>query len=135
VHTAPPPAAKDVLVGKVTRRFFRSLDGVVKAPEEWHLPYWSDEMEAVLGSGLARADTLLFGRKTYHIMAAAWPEREAAGDDAGYEAPFAKTLGDARKVVVSSEDLELTWRSSDSSRVTSSRDSPRSRTRPAMTSP
>jgi dihydrofolate reductase len=46
-------------------------------------------------------------------MAAAWPEREAAGDDAGDEAPFAKTLGDARKVVVSSQDLELTWRNSE----------------------
>lgn len=90
-----------------------SLDGVVEALEEWHLPYWSDEMGAVLGAGLARADSLLVGRKTYDIMAAAWPEREAAGDDAGYEAPFAETLGDARKVVVSSQDLDLTWRNSE----------------------
>jgi dihydrofolate reductase len=113
VHTAPPLTAKEVPVRKVTATFFMSLDGVVEAPEEWHMPYWSDEMGAVLGEGLAQADTLLFGRKTYEIMAAAWPEREAAGDDAGDEAAFAKTLGDARKIVVSSQGLELTWRHSE----------------------
>ena len=97
----------------VTATFFMSLDGVVEAPEQWHFPYFDDEMAAALGAGLAQADTLLFGRKTYETMAATWPEREAAGDAAGDEAPFAKTLGDARKIVVSSRRLELTWRNSE----------------------
>lgn len=98
---------------KITATFFMSLDGVVEAPEEWHLPYWSDEMGAVLGAGLAQSDTLLFGRRTYDTMAAAWPEREAAGEEAGGDAGFAKVLGDARKIVVSTHRLELGWRNSE----------------------
>ncbi len=43
-------------------------------------------------------------------FAGAWPEREAAGgDDAG----MAKSLGDARKVVVSNQRLDFTWRNSE----------------------
>ncbi|HEV8567406.1 MAG TPA: hypothetical protein VGQ92_09955 [Actinoplanes sp.] len=43
-------------------------------------------------------------------FAGAWPVREAAG---GVDAPFAKVLGDARKIVVSSRPLEFTWRNSE----------------------
>jgi dihydrofolate reductase len=53
---------------------------------------------------------MLFGRKTYDSFAGAWPEREAAGEE---DAPFAKTLGDARKIVVSNQQLEFTWRNSE----------------------
>jgi dihydrofolate reductase len=52
----------------------------------------------------------LLGRKTYDSFAGAWPEREAAG---GEDAPFAKALGDARKIVVSHQRLEFTWRNSE----------------------
>src|SRR5204862_1174073 len=40
----------------------------------------------------------------------AWPDREAGG---GEDAPFAKKLGNARKIVVSRQPLELTWRNSE----------------------
>jgi dihydrofolate reductase len=53
---------------------------------------------------------MLLGRKTYDDHAGAWPEREAAG---GEDAEFAKLLGDARKIVVSRQQLELTWRNSE----------------------
>lgn len=98
---------------KITATFFTSLDGVVESPEEWHFPYFNDEMGAALGAGMARADIFLYGRETYDTMAAAWPEREEAGDAAGDDAPFAKTLGDTRKIVVSGTPLELTWRNSE----------------------
>ena len=62
--------------------------------------------EATLGA----ADTVLFGRKTYDSFAGAWPGREAAG---GEDAPFAKALGDARKIVASSQKLEFAWRNSE----------------------
>ncbi|MEY2425284.1 MAG: hypothetical protein QOI61_856, partial [Actinomycetota bacterium] len=55
-------------------------------------------------------DTMLFGRKTYDSFAGAWPEREAAG---GEDAGFAKTIGDARKIVASHQNLEFTWRNSE----------------------
>ena len=95
---------------KITAGLFISLDGVVEAPDQWHFPYFNDEMGAAVGATLGAADTLLFGRKTYDSFAGAWPEREAAGEE---DAPLAKKLGDARKVVVSNQQLEFTWRNSE----------------------
>lgn len=95
---------------KITAGVFISLDGVVEAPDQWHFPYFNDEMGAAVGAMLADADTVLFGRKTYDGFAGAWPEREAAG---GEDAGFAKMLGDARKIVASSRKLEFTWRNSE----------------------
>jgi dihydrofolate reductase len=95
---------------KITADLFISLDGVVEAPDQWHFPYFNKEMGAAVGATLGAADTVLFGRKTYDSFAGAWPEREAAG---GEDAPFAKALGDARKIVVSDQKLEFTWRNSE----------------------
>jgi dihydrofolate reductase len=53
---------------------------------------------------------LLLGRRTYDDHAGAWPDREAAGDE---DAEFAKALGDMRKIVVSHQRLDLTWRNSE----------------------
>jgi dihydrofolate reductase len=95
---------------KVIASYFISLDGVVEEPGEWHLAYFSDEMGAVIGEIMAGADTALFGRTTYEGMAAAWPEREAAGEE---DEEFARALGDQRKIVVSSRPQELPWRNSE----------------------
>jgi dihydrofolate reductase len=95
---------------KITAGLFISLDGVVEAPDQWHFPYFNDEMGAAVDATLGAADTVLFGRKTYDSFAGAWPEREAAG---GEDAPFAKALGDARKIVVSNQKLYFTWRNSE----------------------
>ncbi|XVV16967.1 dihydrofolate reductase family protein [Actinoplanes sp. CA-131856] len=91
---------------------FISLDGVVEAPDQWHFPYFDDEMGAAVGAvvGEGMTDTLLVGRKTYDSFAGAWPERERAGGD---DAAFAKHFGDCRKVVVSRRELDFTWRNSE----------------------
>ena len=95
---------------KITAGLFISLDGVVEAPDQWHFPYFNEEMGAAVDATLGAADTVLFGRKTYDSFAGAWPEREAAGaEDAG----LAKALGDARKIVVSNQRLEFTWRNTE----------------------
>jgi dihydrofolate reductase len=95
---------------KITAGLFISLDGVVQDPQEWHFPYFNDEMGIAVAGQLAAADTLLLGRKTYDTFAGAWPGREAAG---GEDAAMGKALGDARKVVVSNQDLQFTWRNSE----------------------
>jgi dihydrofolate reductase len=95
---------------KITAGLFTSIDGVVEAPEEWHFPYFNEEMGAAVGAQITGADTLLLGRKTYEGFADAWPEREEAGED---DAAMAKQFGDMRKVVVSHQDLDLTWRNSE----------------------
>jgi len=96
---------------------FMSLDGVVQAPggpdEDteggfahggWSMPYFDPEvMGAAIGEGMSTAGALLFGRRTWQGMAAAWPER--AGD------PFADQMNAIQKYVVSgtlTQD-DLTW--------------------------
>jgi len=95
---------------KIIAGLFMSLDGVVEAPDQWHFPYFNDEMGAAVGASLGGHETMLFGRKTYDSFAGAWPDREAAGEE---DAVFAKMLGDTRKIVVSNQDLRFTWRNSE----------------------
>lgn len=95
---------------KLTAGLFISLDGVVEAPETWHFPYFNEEMGQAVTAQLGAADTLLLGRKTYDSFAGAWPDRENAG---GEDAGMAKALGDARKIVVTRQDLTFTWRNSE----------------------
>ncbi len=93
---------------RVVASLFTTLDGVVETPEKWHFPFFNEEMGAIVGAQMS--DTLLMGRKSYDTFAATWPKREAAG---GEDAALATTLGDARKIVVSNQALELTWRNSE----------------------
>jgi dihydrofolate reductase len=95
---------------------FISLDGVVQAPggpEEdtdggfahggWSHPFFDDVVGGAFDDALGKAGALLYGRRTWQTMAAAWPER--AGD------PFADRMNAIPKYVVSStlRDDELTW--------------------------
>jgi dihydrofolate reductase len=96
---------------------FISLDGVVQAPggadEDtdggfahggWSHPFFDPEVVGGAFDGaLNAADALLFGRRTWQTMAAAWPER--AGD------PFADRMNAIPKYVVSATlgDDALTW--------------------------
>jgi dihydrofolate reductase len=94
----------------ITASMFTALDGVVDpAVGDWHFPYFNEQMGDAVGE-THDADVMLFGRVTYDSFAGAWPEREAAGGD---DAPFAKKLGDMRKIVASHRPLELTWRNSE----------------------
>ena len=96
---------------------FMSLDGVVQAPggpEEdtdgafahggWSHPFFDpDVVGGAFSDALDKAEALLFGRRTWRTMAAAWPER--AGD------PFADRMNAIPKHVVSATlgKDDLTW--------------------------
>jgi dihydrofolate reductase len=97
-------------MAKVISTLFISADGVAEIDPEWHFPYFDDNMGRAVGEDYDAATVLLIGRSTYDSFAGAWPEREAAGGD---DATFAKQLGDMRKVVVSRQPLEFTWRQSE----------------------
>jgi dihydrofolate reductase len=97
-------------MSKITASLFMALDGVVDDPAAWHFPYYNEEMGAAVNANQGVADMMVFGRKTYDSFAGAWPDREAAGEE---DAPFAKALGDMRKIVASNQPLEFTWRNSE----------------------
>ena len=86
---------------------FMSLDGVVQAPggaEEdteggfahggWSMPYFDPEtMGPAIDEVMQGTEALLFGRRTWQVMAGAWPGR--AGD------PFADRMNEIQKYVAS----------------------------------
>jgi dihydrofolate reductase len=97
---------------------FMSLDGVVQAPggaEEdtdggfanggWSMPYFDPEaMGAAIGDAMETTEALLFGRRTWRVMADAWPGR--AGD------PFADRMNELPKYVASRTlNGDLEWNS------------------------
>ena len=63
-----------------------------------------------VGEDYDTSDVLGIGSVTDDSFAGAWPDREAAG---GEDASFAMQLGDMRKVVVSRQPLEFSWRNSE----------------------
>ena len=95
---------------KVISTLFISADGVAEIDPEWHFPYFDDDMGRAVSEDYDTADVILIGRVTYDSFAGAWPDRETAGGD---DAQFAKQLGDARKVVVSRQPLDFSWRNSE----------------------
>jgi dihydrofolate reductase len=98
---------------------FMSLDGVVQAPggaEEdtdggfshggWSMQYFDPEvMGPLISESMNTVEALLYGRRTWQVMAAAWPER--AGD------PFADQMNALKKYVASRtlKPEALTWNS------------------------
>lgn len=94
-------------MAKVISTLFISADGVAEIDLDWHFPYFDENMGRAVSEDYDTADVLLIGRVTFDSFAGAWPEREAGG---GEDAPFAKQLGDMRKVVVSRQPLDFTWR-------------------------
>ncbi|MFG1658375.1 dihydrofolate reductase family protein [Micromonospora chersina] len=97
-------------MAKVISTLFISADGVAEIDPDWHFPYFDENMGRAVGEDYDAADVMLIGRETYDSFAGAWPDREAAG---GEDAVFAKQLGDMRKVVVSRQQLEFSWRNSE----------------------
>ncbi len=99
---------------------FMSLDGVVQAPggrdEDtdggfqhggWSMPFFDPEaMGAAIDEVMQGTEALLFGRRTWQTMAAAWPGR--AGD------PFADRMNEIQKYIASrtmTQD-DLSWTNS-----------------------
>src|SRR3978361_985257 len=99
---------------------FMSLDGVVQAPggpdEDtdggfahggWSHKYFDPEtMGALIVEDMEDTDALLFGRRAWEGMAAAWPDR--AGD------PYADQMNAVPKYVASRTlgDDDMTWSNS-----------------------
>jgi len=91
---------------KVIASFFISADGVVDAPQDWHFPYFDDDMGAVVGGTLAQAGALLLGRKTYEEWAGYWPAQSSADN------PMAAAINGLPKYVVSDTLTGADWQNS-----------------------
>ena len=87
---------------KIVVAEFISLDGVVEAPETWHMSYVDDEMMAVIFEDNDRFDSMLLGRRTYDSFAGAFANAPA-DDEAGAQ------MNRQSRVVVSSTLRDPSW--------------------------
>lgn len=106
-------------MGKLVVTNWLSVDGVLQAPglpdEDrdggfqhggWVGPHFDPEMGKTIIEQVARADTVLLGRKTYEIFAAYWPHVTDKDEDD----PVASKLNAVPKLVVSTSLQEpLEW--------------------------
>ena len=90
---------------KIKSNFFISLDGVVEAPDQWHFPYFDEEMGAAVGAGFATTDAMLMGRVLYDEWAAYWPEHA--------DEPFGDVINSMKKYVVSNSLQAAEWQNSE----------------------
>lgn len=97
-------------MAKIVSTLFISADGVAEVDPDWHFPYFDEHMGRAVDEDYSGCDVLLLGRETYDSFAGAWPDRETKGE---VDAAFAKRLGDTRKIVVTRQVLELSWRNSE----------------------
>jgi dihydrofolate reductase len=88
-------------MGRINANFFIALDGVVEAPDQWHFPYFNDEMGAVVGAGMETNKAFLMGRQGYDEWAAYWPSST--------DEPFASYFNEIPKYVISSSLENPSW--------------------------
>jgi dihydrofolate reductase len=88
-------------VGRIVSNFFISLDGVVESPDQWHFPYFNDEMGDAIGKAVDRTEAFLMGRVLYEEWAGYWPQSD--------DEPFASFINNAPKYVASRTLREATW--------------------------
>lgn len=68
-----------------------------------------EELHRHAAENIAWADALLFGRVTYQMMETAWRGPAPAGARPDWMEPFARTIDEARKYVVSSRLESVDW--------------------------
>ncbi len=90
---------------RIVAGLFLSLDGVMEAPDQWHFPWFNEEMGEAVGSGMAAADAILLGRVTYQAFAAYWPDK-------GSDVELADYMNNTPKYVVSRTLDTVEWRNS-----------------------
>ena len=90
---------------KIVAGLFISLDMVYERPDQWHFPYFDDEMGQAVSELMAGNDTMLLGRQTYEEFASYWPNQSSDVEPADY-------MNDTPKLVVSNTLKTLDWQNS-----------------------
>ena len=92
-ETPPENPEDEDIMGRIVANFFIALDGVVESPDQWHFPYFNDEMGAVVNAGTEKNKAFLMGRRLYDEWSAYWPEST--------DEPFATWINRTPKYVAS----------------------------------
>jgi dihydrofolate reductase len=90
---------------KISAGLLMSLDGVIEAPDQWQMPYYSDEVGETIIAQLAKSSALLLGRKTYQEFVGYWPNADSSDRMAG-------ALNGIPKLVASNTLDTVEWQNS-----------------------
>ncbi len=84
---------------------FMTLDGVLERPDQWSMPYFNEEVGALIGGAMAESDAMLLGRVTYQEWQPYWPGMTAEDDQ------FAGFINSVPKFVVSTtlQSVDESW--------------------------
>jgi dihydrofolate reductase len=100
-------------MAKIVSNFFISLDGVVESPDQWHFPYFNDEMGAAIDRGVGTTEAFLMGRVLYDEWSDYWPKHGSGpgvpGEPAETADDFAAFINNVPKYVVSNSLDEAAW--------------------------
>lgn len=91
---------------KIVAGLFVSLDGVYEAPDQWHFPYFNDEMGDAVQAQMDASDAMLLGRITYQEFAEYWPRQS------NDEVDIADYMNNTPKYVVSETLRAADWQNS-----------------------
>ena len=94
--------SREATMRKIVTGLAISLDGVVESPANWGFRFLNEEMNELIAAGIAQADAILLGRRTYLEFAELWPKQ-------GSEVPMADFLNNTPKYIVSSTLDTLDW--------------------------
>lgn len=89
-------------MARIVANFFISVDGVVEGPDQWHFPYFNDEMGAMVDAGMSRAAGFLMGRRMYDEWSAYWTTTDS-------DPEIGERLTGTRKYVVSNSLRQADW--------------------------
>jgi dihydrofolate reductase len=106
-------------MGRLVVTNFLTLDGVMQSPGHvdedrrggfdqggWAPPYFDEVFGQVMGEGISRGGSMLFGRFTYEKMRAGW-------ENGPEDSPFTKLMNERRKYVASTSlEAPLGWQNS-----------------------
>jgi dihydrofolate reductase len=93
-------------MARIVSNFFISMDGVVERPDQWHFPYFDDEMGQIVGSGMETQKSFLMGRTLYGEWSQYWPNQTA-------DVPFAAHINQLPKYVLAHEDFHAEWQNTE----------------------
>ncbi len=86
-------------MGKIVSNFFIAFDGVVERPDQWHFPYFDDDMGRVVGAGMETTGAFLLGRRLYDEWSEYWPAQ-------GPDVPFSSFINGLPKYVITHRPIE-----------------------------
>jgi dihydrofolate reductase len=87
---------------KIVAGLFMSLDGVVDSPENSPHKWINKEIMESITAGIAQADAVLLGPRTYQLLAQFWQHQSS-------DMPMANFLNNSLKYVVSNTFDTLEW--------------------------